>query len=234
MSTYTSIDMPFTEAVAAFNAVMVHASKDDFTPVIRGVYVTAEGSLVATDRYTVGRYKPEYDSHDFMRPRFEGDDFGGAILPLDAVKWVAKMRATQLSGGKFAAGHHAVRFVFDSSTQSVLVALVQNVDWERFDEHEDASDAVVQQARFSLVGGNFPPVDRLFPNESTQYALSGPISLKMEFVSRIATATKWLGDRSDVARFQFTKTDNPNKPGPVYVQVGERFDALIQPNLLLR
>ena len=239
MRTYVSITMPFSEAVAAFNAVMPHASKDDVSKVITGVRVTAGGALVATDRYTVGRYVPAYDSHDFLRPRMEGDNFDGATLPVEAVKWVAKMRATQLQGGKFADGHHAFRLVFDCASQNVLVALVQNVNWERFDDHEDAPDAVVQQARFDLVGGNFPPVDRLFPDESTQFGVEA-VSLKTEFLLRINTAVKWLGGRSDVARFQFTKSATDAKPGPVYVTVlgdspaGGKFDALIQPNLLLR
>jgi len=62
-----------------------------------------------------------------------------------------------------------------------------------------------------------------------------PVSLKTAFLIRIDKAVKAVGERGDgVARFQFMSTDNPNKPGPVFVTVGERFRALIQPNLLLR
>lgn len=233
MSTYTSIDFPFTEAVNAFNAVMPHASKDDLTRIITGVHIDAEGSLVATDRYSVGRYKPAYDSHDFLRPRMQGDDFAGATLPIEAVKWIAGLRATKLAAGKYAVSSYGVRLVVDSDAKTVKVALVQGVDWEHYDDHEDDDSNVEQSARFDLLAGNYPPVARLFPNEQTEFG-TDQISLKMEFLVRIATATKWLGDRSDVARFKFTKTANPAKPGPVWVQVGDKFDSLIQPNLLLR
>jgi hypothetical protein len=244
MSTYTSITMPFTEAVGAFNALAPHMSKDAGTLVITGVYVTAEGTLVATDRYTVGRYIPTYDTHDFLRPRMvTSDGFDGAILPADAVKFVAKMRATALNGGKFAAQHHAVRLVFDSSEgQVVRVELLSGVNWERYDDAESNTPDVVQSARFELVAGKFPPVERVFPDDTTEFALTAnAVSLKTEFLARVDTAVKWLGGRSDTARFQFMKTDNPNKPGPVYVtvfcDVGPavgKFDSLIQPNLLLR
>lgn len=234
MSVYTSFDFPFTEGVAAFNAVLPHAAgKNEPTRVITGVRLTAEGNLVATDRYTVGRYRPDYESHDFLRPRKHGDDFPGATLPVEAVKWITAMRATKLAAGKYSVSSYAIRLVVDLDAQMVKVALVRGVDWERYDDHEDDVDAVEQSAQFALLGGNFPPVDRLFPNETTKFGTDA-VSLKMDLVMRIATATKWLGDRNDVARFQFTQNANSDKPGPVFVTVGDRFDSLIQPNLLLR
>jgi hypothetical protein len=242
MTTTTTLTMPFTEAVGAFNALSPHMRKEAGTLTITNMYVTSEGTLLATDRYTVGRYVPTYDTHDFLRPRMvTSDGFDGAILPADAVKFVAKMRATQLQGGKFAAQHHAVRLVFDSSEGLVVrVELLSGVNWERYDDAESNDPDVVQSARFELVAGKFPPVERLFPDSTAEFGAT-TLSLKTEFLARVGTAVKWLGGRSDTARFQFTKTDNPNKPGPVYVTVFAdsngvqgKFDMLIQPNLLLR
>lgn len=102
MSTFTSITLQFAEAVAAFNAVAVHAAgKNEVTKVVTGIHITPEGNLVATDRYTVGYYKPAYQSNNHMRPRLEGDEFAGATLPPEAVKWVTAMRATKLATGGF-------------------------------------------------------------------------------------------------------------------------------------
>lgn len=221
MSTLTTITMPFTEAVNAFNALLPHAPKADVSPVINGVYWAADNMLLATDRYTVGRYRPEH-------AQYGGDEFQGAILPYDAVKWVAAMRPAKLSMGAREAIHYWLRFTFDSSAQMVRVDLV----WG--DSHGPL--AVEASAAFTLVPGNYPPVARLFPDESTQFGVNGPLNLRADFLARIGTAVKWLDDRTlnGCARFQFILTDNERKPGPVYVQVGERFDALVQPNLLLR
>jgi hypothetical protein len=240
MSTTSTITFPFTEAIAAFNAVMPHIGKDPTARVIEGMYASPEGALLATDRYTVGRYMPAYDSHDYFRARFESDGFQGAILPLDAVKFVAKMRATQF-GDKRYVQFFAIRLTFDSSDGPVVrIQVLSGVNWERFDDAESNMPEVVQSARFDLIGGNYPPVNRPFPDETTEFGAS-VISLKTSFLVRVDTAVKWLGGRSGCARFQFTKTDNPNKPGPVHARVlgdiggaSGTFDCLIQPNLLLR
>lgn len=240
MSTTTTLTMPFAEAVAAFNAVMPHIGKDPTTRVIEGMYVSPEGALLATDRYTVGRYVPAYDSHDYLRARFEGENFQGAILPLDAVKFVAKMRATQF-GDKRDAQYMAIRLTFDSSDGPVVrIQVLSGVNWERFDDTESNAPEIVQSARFDLIGGNYPPVNRLFPDDTTEFGARA-LSLKTSFLGRVDTAVKWLGGSNGCARFQFCKTDNPNKPGPVHARVfGEiggasgTFDCLIQPNLLLR
>lgn len=219
MSTLTTITVPFTEAVNAFNALLPHAPKSDVNPVINGVHWAADGTLLATDRYTVGRYKPEF-------VQYAGDEFQGATLPYDAVKWVAAMRPAKLSLGAREARNYWLRFTFDSSGQDVRIDL----GWGESFQTSEAS------VRFALVPGNYPPVARLFPDESTQFGVNGPLNLKADFLARIGTAVKWLDDRTlnGCARFQFMKAPYDGKPGPVYVQVGDRFDALVQPNLLLR
>lgn len=226
MSTYTTLTMPFTEVLGAFNALAPHIGKDATTPIIGGLHIAADGTMLATDRYTVGRYKPEV-------ARFHGDEFTGATLPADAVKWLAAMRPLKLAMGKHEAHNYVFRFTFDSSTQSVQIELGWGADFVTAE----------QSARFGIIDHTdhrgFPNVMRLFPDDATEFGLTAnALSLKTEFLGRVGTAVKWLGGRSDTARFQFTKTDNPNKPGPVYVSVNDggigTFDMLIQPNLLLR
>lgn len=223
MTTLTTIAMPFQEAVNAFNALLPHAPKADTNMVICGVHWAADGTLLATDRYTVGRYKPE-------RIAFAGDEFSGATMPYEAVKYVAAMRPAKLALGAREAIHYWLRFTFDSSAQTVRIELVCGDDFVTAE----------MSAQFGTIDHTdhrgYPNVARLFPDESTEFGLDGPVNLKAEFIDRISVAVKWVGDRSDngCARWQFVKTDNPRKPGPVYIQVGDRFDALVQPNLLLR
>lgn len=139
MSTFTSITLQFAEAVAAFNAVAVHAAgKNEVTKVVTGIHITPEGNLVATDRYTVGCYKPAYGSNDFMRPRLEGGEFAGATLPPEAVKWVTAMRAAKLAMGNRAESHYGIRFDFDSSLASdesapvVRISLLPGINWKTY------------------------------------------------------------------------------------------------------
>lgn len=226
MSTYTSVTMPFTEAIGAFNALTPHMSRDNTAQIITGLHFTADGHLVATDRYTVGRYKPQSVT-------FTGDEFSGATIPAGAVKWLAAMRPLKLAMGKHEAHNYVFRFTFDSSTQGVRIELGWGADFV----------TAKQSARFGTIDHTdhrgYPNVMRLFPDEATEFALTAnALSLKTEFLARVGVAVKWLGGPSDTARFQFTKADNPAKPGPVYVSVNDgplgKFDCLIQPNLLVR
>ena len=87
----------FEELVNAVNAVLPHVSKDDVVPVITGIRFDADGALTATDRYTVGSYKPE-------RVLVEAEDaekFEGFTLDRAGCVWLSKIRVAMLSGGKY-------------------------------------------------------------------------------------------------------------------------------------
>lgn len=224
MSTLTAITMPFEEAVNAFNALLPHVGKDATTPIIGGVHWAPDGTLLATDRYTVGRYKPE-------KLTFTGDEFSGATMPVEAVKFIAAMRPAKLAMGKNEAHNYVLRFTFDSSAQNVRIELGYGDGF--VNAEMSAAFATLDQTDYR----GYPNVARLFPDESTEFGTSGPLSLRASFIDRASVAVKWLGGLGNgdgCARWQFTKTENPAKPGPVYIQVGERFDMLVQPNLLVR
>lgn len=246
MSTTTTFLYGFDDLVNGVNAVMPHCSKDDVTKIITGIHMAADGKLVATDRYSVGEYVPE-------RFRVTGDSlpdvWAGIVLSPELVKWVAKMRPATLSMGKYAVKDYGFAIVVDSSTPNMArVELRYGVTFEN--PSEPRADDVVndggpnaeQSATFPLLAGNYPPVARLFPDvdDASKFGLSGPISLKTEFLTRFNTAVKWAGGRQDTAKFRFMVTENPNKPGPVFVEIqGDSqgvpaFRGLLQPNLLLR
>ena len=222
----------FEELVNAVNAVLPHASKDDVTPVITGIRFDAEGALAATDRYTVGAYKPEH-------VLVEADDaatFDGFTLDRAGCVWLSKMRVAMLSDK-----HLASFSVIRARVEDGAVTLsVHGTGFDPNGTHTFGEPSTVpeQTASFSTISGNYPPVVRLFPDAekiASREAMNVPVSLKTAFLIRIDKAVKAVGERDNgVARFQFMFTDNPNKPGPVFVTVGERFRALIQPNLLLR
>jgi hypothetical protein len=196
---------------------MPHAAGSrEVSEVITGAHITTKGMLLATDRYTVGQYTP---------PTVDIDGgFEGATVPIEAVKFVAKMRATQLGMGKNMAHEYAVRLIFQPEILNFRIELgyVSADQWN-----------MESSATFTQITGNYPPVARLFPDESTEFGIERPLRLNTAFLARIQTATKWLGSDA-TAVFRFVHSDNPNKPGPVYVEVGGSFKALIQPNMSVR
>ena len=85
---------------------------------------------------------------------------------------------------------------------------------------------------------NFPPVDRLFPDapnragESTLGAAPEFLSLAPKTLVKALNASLKI-DKNAPASFEFTKTNNPLKPGPVLMTQGA-LAVLIQPSMLLR
>ena len=223
----------FEELVNAVNAVLPHASKDEVTPVITGIRFDAEGALAATDRYTVGAYKPEH-------VLVEADDaatFDGFTLDRAGCVWLSKLRVAMLSGGKGMVPFYVIRARVEDGAVTLSV---HSTGFDPNGTHTFGEPSTVPEmtASFSAISGNYPPVVRLFPDAeklASREAMNVPVSLRTAFLIRIDKAVKAVGERGNgVARFQFMSTDNPSKPGPVFVTVGERFRALIQPNLLLR
>lgn len=216
------VSYKFDELVPAIQAVMPHcAGKNEVSEIITGIHIAADGTLLATDRFTVGRYKPES-----FEVEGEGE-FEGFTLSPAAVLWLSKFKMTGPGDAI------AVWLSDEVDGPNVRILMV------------DAGGNAVQQGVFPLLTGNYPPVARLFPDDDTPFRVAQEVtqlSLKTAFLIRIDKAVKAVKavkvlnprETNGCARFRFMPTENPNKPGPVYVQVGDRFDALIQPNLLLR
>jgi len=228
-----TVSYKFDEIVGAVNAVMPHASKDDVTPVMTGIRFTADGSIVATDRYTVGAYT--FNRCDVTADPDSG--FDGFTLGKAGVLWLSKLKPATLALGKYSTQFYTVQFTVEALM--VKVDIVQNGFGGDSQEGDFVDSGVVEaSSTFPLVGGNYPPVMRLMPDDARLAAEEGigstPISLKTEFLMRIDKATKALSERGNgTAKFRFLSTENPAKPGPVFVTVGDNFKALIQPNLLL-
>lgn len=249
----------FADAIAQ---VSVAASRDDVTPVITGVqFEIAENalSLTATDRYRVALRGVDWDNSG-------NEQELTALVPAKIVIEVGKTFA---------------------NAPQVSVAIVKNDDRELI-----AFSGDNKTVTSLLIKGNYPPVRRLFPEDTTNYAVVNTadlieatnrvglvlekdaalrfsfsegslsleaagsetaqanetvdahlvgedmvVSLKPQFLLDGLRAT-----HSEFTRIAFTKTDNPNKPGPVLITSqtskdapsDETFRYLLQPNLLLR
>jgi hypothetical protein len=207
------------ETVAGLAAVLLHTSKEKHpsTIIIQGVAVTNR-MFVATDRFSVARYA-HGDPAGATTESEATVESETVVIPLDVAVWLSKLTLKSL--GWIVVTEPASPYTVDVDAERVSVR---------------RGDTVVAQRVFERVGGNFPPAARLFDGVVPAADGSVPVHLNAMFVERFVKAAKLLSQRGvpPLMELTLTKTDNPNKPGPVLFRIGDRFDGLLQPNLILR
>jgi DNA polymerase-3 subunit beta len=251
----------FSTAIAQ---VAVAASRDDVTPVITGVQleVTENSlSLVATDRYRVAVRVIEWDSGD--KPLTETLT---ALVPARTLQEIGK---TFGHSGTISVAitnsddRELIAFRADKKTVTSLLIKgnfppVKRLFPETVDNYAVINTAELIEAvrRVSLVlereaalrftftidGVTLEAIgsEQAQASETIDAHLSGGdtvVSLKPQFLLDGLSAV-----HSEFVRISFTKTENPNKPGPVLItsqsskdQPGaDNYKYLLQPNLLLR
>jgi DNA polymerase-3 subunit beta len=250
----------FSEAIAQ---VAVAASRDDITPVITGVQLEVSEnsiSLVATDRYRVAVREIEWDSGTSgletatalvpARTLIEiGKTFGHsgqvsiAITSSDDRELIAfqankKTVTSLLIKGNFP----PVRRLFPESVDNYavlntaeLIEAVRRVSLVLEREAALRFSFTIDGVTLEAIGS-----EQAQASESIDAFLTGVdivVSLKPQFLLDALSSV-----HSEFVRISFTKTDNPNKPGPVLItsqsskdQPGvDNYKYLLQPNLLLR
>lgn len=248
---------------AAIAQVAVAASRDDVTPVITGVQLEVSESsisLVATDRYRVAVREIAWDAGDSgvvsatalvpARTLAEiGKTFGHsgtvsiAITSSDDRELIAfqadrKTVTSLLIKGNFP----PVRRLFPESVENYavintaeLIEAVRRVSLVLEREAALRFTFTIEGVTLEAIGS-----EQAQASESIDAFLTGTdtvVSLKPQFL------LDGLGSvHSEYVRISFTKTENPNKPGPVLItsqsskdQPGaDNYKYLLQPNLLLR
>jgi DNA polymerase-3 subunit beta len=251
----------FSEAVAQ---VAVAASRDDVTPVITGVQLEVadtELSLVATDRYRVAIRTIAFDSG-----RTESGEVKHALVPARTLQEVgrtfgsASTVSVSISGNQ---DRELIAFHADHRTVTSLLIKgnyppVRRLFPETVEDHAVMNTAELVEAvrRVSLVlereaalrfsftvdGLTLEAIgsEQAQASESIDALLTGDetvVSLKPQFLLDGLNAV-----HSEFVRISFTKTENPNKPGPVLIMgqssreeaAADGYRYLLQPNLLLR
>jgi DNA polymerase-3 subunit beta len=250
----------FANAVAQ---VAVAASRDDVTPVITGVQLEVSSSslsLVATDRYRVAVREIEWASDDSIT------DTITALVPARTLTEIGK---TFGHSGSISVAitstdeRELIAFQADRRTVTSLLIKgnfppVKRLFPETVDNYAVLNTAELIEAtrRVSLVlereaalrfsftvdGVTLEAIgsEQAQASETIDAFLTGSdtvVSLKPQFLLDGLGAV-----HSEFVRISFTKTDNPNKPGPVLItsqsskdQAGaDNYKYLLQPNLLLR
>jgi DNA polymerase III subunit beta len=255
--------LPAEQFAAAVAQVAVAASRDDVTPVITGVQLEVSEnsiSLVATDRYRVAVRNIDWDSND------SGTSTATALVPARTLQEVGK---TFGNAGTISVAitnsddRELIAFKSDKKTVTTLLIKgnfppVKRLFPETVENYAviNTADLIEATKRVSLVlereaalrftftidGVTLEAIgsEQAQASESIDALLTGDdtvVSLKPQFLLDGLSAV-----HSEFVRISFTKTDNPNKPGPVLItsqsskdQPGsDDYKYLLQPNLLLR
>jgi DNA polymerase III subunit beta len=256
--------VPAEEFATAVAQVAVAASRDDVTPVITGVQLEVREnnlSLVATDRYRVAVREIEWDGGGVASEQSVtalvpartlqevGKTFGHsgtisvAITSRDDRELIAfsaekKTVTSLLIKGNFppvrrlfpdTVDNHAVMNTADLIEATRRVALV--LEREAALRYSFTADGLTLEAIGSEQAQASETIDAILTGDDTV------VSLKPQFLLDGLGAV-----HSEFVRISFTKTENPNKPGPVLItsqssreQAGaDTYRYLLQPNLLLR
>ncbi len=250
----------FSTAVAQ---VAVAASRDDVTPVITGVQleITADSlSLVATDRYRVAVRGIPWESADPSAAPIT------ALVPARTLQEIGKTFGSSGSISIAITGSDDRELIAFSADRKTVTSLlikgnfppVKRLFPENVDNYAVINTGELVEATrrvqlvlereaalrytFDLDGLTLEAIgsEAAQARESIEALLSGTdtvVSLKPQFLLDGLGAV-----HSEFVRIAFTKTENPNKPGPVLItsqaskdKVGtDDYRYLLQPNLLLR
>jgi DNA polymerase-3 subunit beta len=256
--------LPADSFATAVSQVAVAASRDDVTPVITGVQLEVGENtlgLVATDRYRVAVREIDWD-----RGENEKAETLTALVPARTLQEVGKTFGH--SGTISVAITHTderelIAFSADRKTVTSLLIKGNFPPVKRLFPETVENYAVINTAElieatrrvslvlereaalrftFTIDGLTLEAIgsEQAQASESIDALLTGGdtvVSLKPQFLLDGLGAV-----HSEFVRLSFTKTDNPNKPGPVLItsqsskdQAGaDNYKYLLQPNLLLR
>ncbi len=259
--------LPADDFAAAVAQVAVAASRDDVTPVITGVqFEVGENSLslVATDRYRVAVRDIDWDSGSAG-----GDDPAQGTTALIPARTLSEVGKTFGHAGTVSVSivrgddRELIAFSADKRTVTSLLIKGNFPPVKRLFPDTVENYAVLNTAElieatrrvslvlereaalrftFSIDGLTLEAAgsEQAQASETIDAHLVGEdtvVSLKPAFLLDGLGAV-----HSEFVRISFTKTENPNKPGPVLLtsqsskdQPGaDNYKYLLQPNLLLR
>jgi len=248
---------------AAIAQVAVAASRDDVTPVITGVQLEVSQdniSLVATDRYRVAVRDIAWNAGE------SGFESATALVPAKTLIEVGKTfgHSGEISVAITSSDERElIAFQADKKTVTSLLIKgnfppVRRLFPDTIDNFAVMNTAELIEAvrRVSLVLERESALRFTFTTEGvTLEAIGSEQAQASETIDAFLTGDdtvvslkpQFLVDglssvHSEFVRISFTKTENPNKPGPVLItsqsskdQPGsDNYKYLLQPNLLLR
>ncbi|MBX3089689.1 MAG: DNA polymerase III subunit beta [Cryobacterium sp.] len=254
--------LPAEDFAEAVSQVAVAASRDDVTPVITGVQLETTSdslSLVATDRYRVAVREIGWEGKGEGSP-------SAALIPARTLSEIGKTFSHSGSVSVSISSNDDRELIAFSADNKVVTSLlikgnfppVKKLFPERVENYAVMNTAELVDAvrrvslvlereaalrfSFSVDGVTLEAIgsEQAQASETIDGHLNGEdtvVSLKPQFLLDGLGAV-----HSEFVRIAFTRTDNPNKPGPVLITsqtskdqaTADNFKYLLQPNLLLR
>ena len=260
--------VPAEEFATAVAQVAVAASRDDVTPVITGVQLEVRQnslSLVATDRYRVAVREIEWDGGTVA----SADASDTAVTALVPARTLQEVGKTFGHSGTISVAitsrddRELIAFSADRKTVTSLLIKgnfppVRRLFPDTVDNYAvmNTADLIEATRRVALEHEREAALRYTFTADGlTLEAIGSEQAQASETIDAILTGDdtvvslkpQFLLDglgavHSEFVRISFTKTENPNKPGPVLItsqtsreQAGaDTYRYLLQPNLLLR
>lgn len=226
------LEIPFEEAVEAFASVLPHTSSDKVTPVLTALSITVDEEglayLIATDRYSVGRYQ-------FSTTPLFSEAVTEIRVSKEAALWISKLKTAGLRHWfKGMDNLYFIRIAIEPGTapsgsdSTIKVDLVYCLS----SESSTGGTVEVTQSFNAAPAGNFPPVNRLFAIDSE---LHSPVSITFAGgqLGKFVKSFSAIADAKTMT-FQGASSSSPNKPGPMLVTISDRFNGLVQPHLMAR
>lgn len=214
--TVETVTLPYSVAtLGGIYAVALHASKDDVTAVICTVQVTPRYFL-ATDRYSVGQWEHTVPADGYAAHAADTDP-RAVLIPRTAAEWLAKQTPKVLGHLEYDLTKKDGGAQIEFSREAIIVT--HNGD-------------ILAVTRFLAIGGQFPPVARLFPDtDDAPDQAAGIVALGPAQLEKFTKGAARI-DKNAPLYMTPTKTANTHKPGPVLITFG-KFRGLVQPNLML-
>lgn len=212
-SVATTLSLPVADAVYLAKAGLAAASKDDITPIITGVVLSAADGVVkavSTDRYRVHRATVES----------AGADLAPFLLPQRALRWLVS-NASFFVRPRQVLVEPIVTFTFfpqewpdaNKVTPDVVCAPSGSLTISIVENGGDNPDAV--SVTTELIKGNFPPVERLLDAAIAADDVSERTPVNLDLLSRSRVLARWR-DEQPVIRTVKTGADR-NKSGQMLV-----------------
>lgn len=234
------VTLPYSaRLVAGVGACLPHMSTDKMTPVIASLRVCGQ-YLIATDRYSGGRFEHtrpfEWAALHGADAAPQGNDDAAILLPASAALWLSKQSPKSL-GLDYLKNTSAWHAGDDANATEPIDAIAVVIVFERdsITIRYGIAGNVIAVHTFAPLGGNFPPVGRLFDTFKPADEMGDAFGVHRWSGSNLEKVAKGIKvlEPKGAAQFQSSTSREAHRPGPTRVVIGKRFEMLLQPNLII-
>jgi len=213
----TAYIMPLALATEAFAALAPFtADAKEASTILRGIRVSA-GALYASDRKTVARYRSD------LIKTYDGPP-AEIVIPAEAIAWIVATKRAALRN----LGARQARFIERSDHADDPYTLTVEQEGIDLTVSIVIGNKPERSQVFDALTGNFPPVERLFPDVRVDNAPMPHLSAPL--LERLGKVAKQFGAETPVRLIPSETRPDAHTMLPVAFDIhGTPVDGLIQP-----